>query len=205
MLLCNMPERSNSQAQRIRDEVQGLLHVAAALQAESPASRRRGRATEKRVEPARKDREVSVHQVPPPRGKRTVPVQDRLVDNRGQHDARHDINEHHYRRCGDAEERGYSTHHGGLYDSNEDQMAPEPPGRRVFSREIRSTPLPSSFRPPTSIAKYNGETKPELWLADFRLACQVGGARGDDRAIIRQLPLFLSDTTRRWLEELPAK
>jgi len=43
-----------------------------------------------------------------------------------------------------------------------------------------------------------------LWLADFRLACQLGGARGDDRAIIRQLPLFLSDTARRWLEELPA-
>jgi len=49
-------------------------------------------------------------------------------------------------------------------------MAPEPLGPRVFSRVIRSTPLPSSFRPPTSFAKYNGETKPELWLADFRLA-----------------------------------
>ena len=77
-------------------------------------------------------------------------------------------------------------------------MAPEPPGPRVFSRAIRSTPLPSPFRPPTSIAKYNGETKPELWLTDFRLAYQLGGARGDDRAII---PLFLSDTTRRWIEE----
>jgi len=83
-------------------------------------------------------------------------------------------------------------------------MAPEPRGPRVFSRAIRSTPLPSLFRPPTSIAKYNGETKPELWLADFRLAFQLGGARGDDRAIIRQLPLFLSDTARIWLEELPA-
>ena len=83
-------------------------------------------------------------------------------------------------------------------------MAPEPPGPRVFSRAILSTPLPSPFRPSTSIAKYNGETKPELWLADFRLACQLGGARGDDRAIIQQLPLFLSDTARRWLEELPA-
>ena len=61
---------------------------------------------------------------------------------------------------------------------------------------------PSPFRPPTSIAKYHGETKPELWLADFRLAGQLGGARGDDRDIIRQLPLFLSDTARRWLEEL---
>jgi hypothetical protein len=83
-------------------------------------------------------------------------------------------------------------------------MAPEPPGPRVFSRAIRSTPLPSPFRPPTSIAKYNGETKPELWLAYFRLACQLGGARGDNRAIIRQLLLFFSDTARKWLEELPA-
>ena len=48
------------------------------------------------------------------------------------------------------------------------------------------------------------ETKPKLWLAVFWLACQLGGARGDDRAIIRQLPLFLSHTARRWLEELPA-
>jgi len=83
-------------------------------------------------------------------------------------------------------------------------MAPEPPGPRVFSSAIHSTPLSSPFRPPTSIAKYNDKTKPELWLADFRLACQLGGARGDDRAIIRQLLLFLSDTARRWLEELPA-
>ena len=53
-------------------------------------------------------------------------------------------------------------------------MAPDPPGPRVFSRAIRSTPLRSPFRPLTCIAKYNGETKPELWLADFRLACQLG-------------------------------
>ena len=133
-----------------------------------------------------------------------VPVQERLVDNRGPHDARHDINEHRRRRHGDTEERGYITHHSGRYDSDEDQMAPEPLGPQVFSRAIHSTPLPGPFRPPTSITKYNGETKPELWLADFRLACQLGGARGDDRAIIRQLPLFFSDTARRWLEELPA-
>jgi len=31
----------------------------------------------------------------------------------------------------------------------------------------------------------------------------LGGAQGDDRAIIRQLPLCISDTARRWLEELP--
>jgi hypothetical protein len=82
-------------------------------------------------------------------------------------------------------------------------MALEPPGPRVFSRAIRSTPLPNPFPPPTSIAKYNGKTKPELWLADFRLACQLGGFQGYGRAIIRQLALFLSNTARKWLEELP--
>jgi hypothetical protein len=53
-----------------------------------------------------------------------------------------------------------------------------------------------------TLTKYNGETKPKLWLANFRLACQLGGAT-DDRVIIRQLPLFLSDTARAWLEDLP--
>jgi hypothetical protein len=47
--------------------------------------------------------------------------------------------------------------------------------------------------PLTTLTKYNAKTKPKLWLANFRLAYQLGGAT-DDRVIIRQLPLFLSDT-----------
>ena len=176
MLLRNMPEPPNSQARRIRDKVQTLLQVAVAQQAESSASRCQGAATEKRVEPARNEREVSVHQRPPHQGRKTAPIQEHLVDNQRRHDARHDINEYHRRRHGDAEVRGYSAHRGGRYNSDEDRMAPEPPGPRVFSRAIHSMSLPNPFRPPTSIAKYNGETKPELWLADFRLACQFGGA-----------------------------
>ena len=82
-----------------------------------------------------------VHQGPPPQGRKAAPVRERLVDNRGQHDARHDINEHRRRRHGDMEERGYSVHRGGCYDSDEDRMMPEPLGPRVFSRTIRSTPL----------------------------------------------------------------
>ena len=62
MLLRNMPEPTKSQAQRIRDEVQTLLQVAAVQQAESSASRRRGAATEKRDEPAQNEKDVSVHQ-----------------------------------------------------------------------------------------------------------------------------------------------
>jgi hypothetical protein len=55
-----------------------------------------------------------------------------------------------------------------------------------------------------TLTKYNGETKPKLWLTYFRLACQLGGAIGD-RVIIQQLPLFLSDTARAWLEDLPRR
>jgi hypothetical protein len=41
-----------------------------------------------------------------------------------------------------------------------------------------------------------------LWLADYRLACQLGGT-DDDNLIIHNLPLFLSDAARAWLEHLP--
>jgi hypothetical protein len=94
---------------------------------------------------------------------------------------------------------------GGRYDSSEDRSpSPEPPGPQVFSKAIHETILPARFHPPTTLTKYNGETKPKLWLADFHLACQLGGAT-DDQVIIRQLPLFLSDTARAWLEDLPPR
>jgi hypothetical protein len=79
---------------------------------------------------------------------------------------------------------------------------PEPPGPQAFSRAIRRAPFPTRFRTPTTITKYSGETRPELWLADYRLACQLGGT-DDDNLIIRNLPLFLSDAARSWLEHLP--
>jgi hypothetical protein len=99
--------------------------------------------------------------------------------------------------------RGYHPRRGGRYDSEEDRSpSPEPPGPRVFSRAIRRAPFPARFRALTTITKYSGETRPELWLADYRLACQLGGT-DDDNLIIRNLPLFLSDTARTWLEHLP--
>jgi hypothetical protein len=99
--------------------------------------------------------------------------------------------------------RGYHPRRGGSYDSEEDRSpSPEPPGPRVFSRAIRRAPFPARFRAPTTITKYSRETRPELWLADYRLACQLGGTN-DDNLIIRNLLLFLSDTARAWLEHLP--
>jgi hypothetical protein len=116
-------------------------------------------------------------------------------------------NEHHHRdrraHLDERVRRGYHPRRGGRYDSGEDRSpSPEPPGPQAFSRAIRRASFPTRFRPPTTITKYSGETRPEMWLADYRLACQLGGT-DDDNLIIRNLPLFLSDTDRAWLEHLP--
>jgi hypothetical protein len=99
--------------------------------------------------------------------------------------------------------RGYHPRRGGRYDSGEDRSpSPEPPGPQAFSRAIRRAPFPTRFRTPTTITKYSGETRSELWLADYRLDCQLCGM-DDDNLIIHDLPLFLSDAARAWLEHLP--
>jgi hypothetical protein len=134
-------------------------------------------------------------------------VKERILDTRGQAqdgDARNVINA---RRTGNAETRaaaGYHPRRGGRYDSREDRSpTPEPPGTDVFSREIRTTSFPQRFCQPTSIDKYTGEMDPHVWLNDYRLACQLGGATTDE-VIIRNLPLHLADSARTWLEHLPA-
>jgi hypothetical protein len=82
--------------------------------------------------------------------------------------------------------------------------APRPnhPVRRLSVGPYDGRAFLTRFRTPTTITKYSGETRPELWLADYRLACQLGGT-DDDNLIIGNLPLFLSDTARAWLEHLP--
>jgi hypothetical protein len=128
-------------------------------------------------------------------GDRTPASRDRLSDEQHRRDRR--------ARLEEKVRRGYHPRCGGRYDSEEDRSpSPEPPGPRVFSRAIRRAPFPDRFRAPTTITKYSGETRPELWLVDYRLACQLGGT-DDDNLIIRNLPLFLSDAARAWLEHLP--
>jgi hypothetical protein len=136
-----------------------------------------------------------------------TPAKERLLDTHGQAqdgDARNVINA---RRTGNAETwatAGYHPRRGGRYDSREDRSpTPEPPGTRVFSWEIRTASFPQRFRQPTSIDKYNGATDPRVWLNDYRLACQLGGATTDE-VIIRNLSLHLADSARTWLEHLPA-
>jgi hypothetical protein len=133
-------------------------------------------------------------------------VRERILDTRGQAqdgDARNVINA---RRTGNAETQvaaGYHPRRGGRYDSCEDRSpTPEPPGTRVFSREIRTTSFPQRFHQPTLIDKYTGETGPRVWLDNYRLACQLGGAT-TDKVISHNLPLHLADSARTWLEHLP--
>jgi hypothetical protein len=193
MILRTMPEPSTTEGRRIQGELKDLLEGAAVRRAESSASRRRADPSEHHAASSRHMREASVH---PERTRDEAPTaRDRLG------------NEHHHRdhrAClKEKVRRGYHPRRGGRCDSEEDRSpSPEPPGPRVFSWAIRRAPFHARFRAPTTITKYLGETRPKLWLADYRLACQLGGA-DDDNLIIRNLPLFLSDAPRAWLEHLP--
>jgi hypothetical protein len=69
----------------------------------------------------------------------------------------------------------------------------------VFSRENRTVSFLQQFRQPMSMDKYTGETDPRVWLNDYHLACQLGGATTDE-VIIHNLPLHLADSARTWLE-----
>jgi hypothetical protein len=121
-------------------------------------------------------------------GDRTPAARDRLSDEQHRRDRR--------ARLEEKVRRGYHPRCWGRYDNEEDRSpSPKQPGLRVFSRAIRRAPFLARFRASTTITKYSGETRPELWLADYRLACQLGGT-DDDNLIIRNLPLFLSDTAR---------
>jgi hypothetical protein len=208
-LLRAMPAPSTPEARNLHREAQALIEQAAVQQAESSASRicQQGDA---RGDGGAQGAELSVHtggaterSANPGR----TPAKERLLDTRGQArdgDARNVINA---RRASKADARaaaGYHPRRGGCYDSDEDRSPTlEPPGTRMFSREIGAAAFPQRFRQPTTIVKYNGETDPRIWLNDYRLACQLGGATSDE-VIIRNLPLHLADSARTWLEQLPA-
>jgi hypothetical protein len=193
MLLRAMPEPSTTEGRRIQGELKDLLENAAVRRAKSSASRRQACPSEHRATSSRLMRETSVRTGRTWDGTPAAP--DRLGDEQHRHDRR--------ARLEEKVRQGYHPRRGGRYDSEEDRSpSPEPPGPRVFSRAIRRASFPARFRAPTTITKYSGETRTELWLADYRLACQLGGTN-DDNLIIRNIPLFLSDAARAWLEHLP--
>jgi hypothetical protein len=161
ILLRAMPEPSTTEGRRIQGELKNLLEDAAVRQAKSSASRRQGYPPEHRAATSRFVREASVHT------RRTRDATPAAPGRLG--------NEHH--RCDrrahldEKVQRGYHPRRGGRYNSGEDRSpSPEPPGPQAFSWAIRRAPFPTRFRAPTTITKYSGETRPELWLADYRLA-----------------------------------
>jgi hypothetical protein len=207
-LLRAMPAPSTPEARNLHREAQALIEQAAVQQAGSSASRIRQRG-DARDDGGAQGPEPSVHAgratEHPANPGRTL-AKERLLDTRGQArdgDARNVINA---RRTSKAEARaaaGYHPRRGGRYNSDEDRSpTPGPPGTRVFSREILAAAFPQRFRQPTTIVKYNGETDLRVWLNDYRLACQLGGATSDE-VIIRNLPQHLADSARTWLEHLP--
>jgi hypothetical protein len=193
ILLRAMPEPSTTEGRRIQGELKNLLEDAAVRRAESSTSRRQGYPPEHHATTSRFMREASVHTG------RTRDATPTAPGRLGNEHRRYD----HRARLDEKVRRGYHPRHGGRYDSGEDRSPlPEPPGPQAFSRAIRRASFPTRFRASTTITKYWGETRPELWLADYRLAYQLGGT-DDDNLIIRNLPLFLSDAARAWLEHLP--
>jgi hypothetical protein len=200
MLLHAMPEPSTTEGRCIQGELKNLLEDAVVRWAESSGSRRQGYPPEHRVATSRFMRETSVHTG---RTRDTAPVAPGRLGNEHHRRDRQAHLDKRVRRGYHLRRRGYHLRRGGRYDSREDQSpSPKPPGPQDFSRAIRRAPFPTRFRAPTTITKYSEETRPELWLADYRLACQLGGT-DDDNLIIRNLPLFLSDAARAWLEHLP--
>jgi hypothetical protein len=188
-----MPEPSTTEGRRIQGELKNLLEDAAVRRAESSASRRQGYPSEHRTVTSRFMWKASVHTG---RTWDTAPAAPGRLGN-----------EHHRRNrqahLDEKVRRGYHPRRGGRYDSVDDRSPlPELPGPQAFSRAIRRAPFPTRFRTSTTITKYSGETRPELWLADYRLACQLGGT-DDDNLINCNLPLFLFDAARAWLEHLP--
>jgi hypothetical protein len=167
-LLRAMPAPSTPEARNLHREAQALIEQAAVEQAESSASRIRqqGSAWD---DGGAQGPEASVHAggaAERPANPGRTPVRERIIDTRGQaqdSDARNVINA---RRTGNTETQataGYHPWRGGRYDSREDRSpTPEPPGTRVFSREIRTASFPQRFCQPTSIDKYNGETDPHV-------------------------------------------
>jgi hypothetical protein len=161
-----MPEPSTTEGRRIQGELKNILEDATVRRAESSASRRQGYPPEHRAATSRFMREASVHTG---RTRDATPVAPGRLSNEHQHrDRRSHLDEKVH--------RGYHPRRGGRYDIGEDRSpSPEPPGPQAFSRAIRRAPFLTRFRAPTTITKYSGETRPELWLADYRLACQLGG------------------------------
>ena len=73
-------------------------------------------------------------------------------------------------------------------------------GPECFSRAIRVAEIPPNFRLAARVSKFTGESKPDTWLEDYRVAVQFGG--GNDDLAMKHLSLILEGSARVWLNKL---
>ena len=73
-------------------------------------------------------------------------------------------------------------------------------GPECFSMAFRSAEIPPNFRLAAGVSKFTGESKPDRWLEDYRVAVQIGG--GNDEVAMKHLPLMLEGSARAWLKQL---
>jgi hypothetical protein len=184
-----------------------LLDVAAKKQVESSASRRR----EARAPPQERS---SHRRSPHPSGQlgcaKSVhsPTGRRVNSNHGTRDTSSVRGMMMTKGGSDGEHRPgreYSRRRGARYDSIKDRSrspTPDPLGLQDFSVNVLAAAPPARYRVPTTVANYDGETHPSVWLEDYRLACHNGGATRD-LFIIKSIPLYLADLACTWLEHLP--
>jgi hypothetical protein len=151
-LLRAMPAPSTPVARNLHREAQALIEQAAVQQAESSASRIRQQG-DARDNWGAQGPEPSVHAgraTEHPANPGRTPAKERLLDTRGQardSDTRNVINARWTSKAEARAAAGYHPRRGGRYDSDEDRSPTlEPPGTRVFSREIRATAFPQRFR-----------------------------------------------------------
>jgi hypothetical protein len=67
---------------------------------------------------------------------------------------------------------------------------------------MRDARFPSRFPTPINVPRYDGHTNPRVWLEDYLLACHERGTT-DDLFTIKNLPLYVRDSARTWIEHLP--
>jgi hypothetical protein len=165
-LLRAMPAPSTPEARNLHREAQALIEQVAVQQAESSASRIRQQ-RDALSDGGAQGAEPSVHAggaTERPANPGRTPAKEWLLNTRGQArdgDARNVINARRTSKAYVRAAAGYHPRRGGRYDSDEDRSpTPEPPGTRVFSREIARRPSPSASASPRPLSSTTGRRIP---------------------------------------------
>lgn len=63
--------------------------------------------------------------------------------------------------------------------------------------------FPNLFHIASGLVKYDGSSKLETWLSDYRVAVSIGGS--NEYVSMRSLPLMLQGSVKAWLNSLPTE